>query len=279
MPNLRVRFAVPVLAWTIVGCGSDAMIAMDWPDAGTSTGSGGGGAGSTSSSGAGAGGHSGSTSTGGAGIGGGAGSASVPDGSAGSGGGADGSAPCVHDIDCPDHNVCGYPISDGCSANGRCFPASMAVCGAFLPGCACDGTSINTICTGYPNGYVSKPLRNTGACMDGGVVRPDAGFGPGPVILCPPSSADAANKTCSREGQDCSYAGTNCICGNASPRTNPPLWNCYVLPQGCPSSPPGVGSSCTQPGLRCDYGYCAGGAVLDCTNGSWQTGVGGVCPG
>ena len=62
MPSLRVLLAVPVLGWTIGGCGSDAMIAMDWPDGGASTGSGG-GPGSTSSDSVGAGGHSGSAST------------------------------------------------------------------------------------------------------------------------------------------------------------------------------------------------------------------------
>jgi hypothetical protein len=286
MTSLRVLLAVPVIGWTIVGCGSDAMIAMDYPDGGASTGSGG-RSGSTSSGGAGTSGPSGSTSTGGAGVGGAGtggagGSTSSPDGSAGSGSsGPDGSVACVNDIDCPSHSVCGYPESDGCSAKGRCFPASMAICDAISLGCACDGTSINTICNGYPAGYVSKPLRNTGACSssDSGGFHPEGGMGPGPVVLCPPTFADASNKTCTHEGQACPYAQGYCICGNSSPRTNPPLWSCAVPMQGCPISPPTVGSSCTQPGLRCDYGFCSGGALVDCTNGTWQKGVGGACPG
>jgi hypothetical protein len=186
--------------------------------------------------------------------------------------------------DCGTHRVCGYLASDGCSAKGTCFPASEVVRNAYSPGCACDGTEISVTCTGYPSGYISKPLRHTGLCTtsssDSGVFSPDAGFDSAPVMPpCPASYADALNKQCSQEGMDCSYPEANCICGNSSPPTTTPLWNCYTLAQGCPSSPPGIGSSCAQPSLRCDYGHCSGGAVLDCMNGSWQKGAGGFCPG
>ena len=39
---------------------------------------------------------------------------------------------------------------------------------------------------------------------------------------------------------------------------------------GCPEPRPRIGSSCTQPGLSCDYGSCTGGVLLQCTDGSWQ---------
>jgi hypothetical protein len=75
---------------------------------------------------------------------------------------------CAIDSDCANGGVCGYRESDGCSAAGSCFPAPGAVCLLYSPGCACDGSEISVACTGLPSGYVSKPLRHTGACVDGG---------------------------------------------------------------------------------------------------------------
>jgi hypothetical protein len=92
-------------------------------------------------------------------------SGTVPDGSGiGPDGGGAGSGACMTSADCAAGDVCGFPQADGCSAKGSCFPAPGAVCRAYSPGCACDGTEISVVCTGLPSGYLSKPLRHTGVC-------------------------------------------------------------------------------------------------------------------
>jgi hypothetical protein len=83
-----------------------------------------------------------------------------------------GGAPCSTNADCATDYVCGFAESDGCSAQGRCFMAPGAVCQAYAPGCACDGTEITIVCTGLPDGYVSKPLAHTGACGAQGCCPP-----------------------------------------------------------------------------------------------------------
>jgi hypothetical protein len=66
--------------------------------------------------------------------------------------------------DCDGDLVCAYLAADGCSAKGTCVDKQAATCNAISLGCACDGSSVNTICNGLPEGYVSKPLRHTGGC-------------------------------------------------------------------------------------------------------------------
>jgi hypothetical protein len=81
-----------------------------------------------------------------------------------------GGSVCASDADCPAGNVCGFYESDatGCRAAGSCFPAPAVICNVFSPGCACDGSEVNTICNGLPTGYARKALKHTGACVDGG---------------------------------------------------------------------------------------------------------------
>jgi hypothetical protein len=80
----------------------------------------------------------------------------------------DGGGACAKDADCGADQVCGFAVSDACSAAGQCFAAPGATCAAYSPGCACDGTTINVTCTGLPEGYVSAPLDHAGECSDGG---------------------------------------------------------------------------------------------------------------
>jgi hypothetical protein len=75
---------------------------------------------------------------------------------------------CAADRNCPSGHICGFADTAGCGIEGICFPAPEAICNAFVLGCACDGSEVNVICNGLPSGYVSKPLRHTGACVDGG---------------------------------------------------------------------------------------------------------------
>jgi hypothetical protein len=85
-------------------------------------------------------------------------------------GGVDaGGAPCVTSANCGANEICGFPESEACSAQGTCFQSAGATCMAYSAGCACDGTIINIVCNGLPGGYETKPLRHTGMCTgDGG---------------------------------------------------------------------------------------------------------------
>ena len=128
----------------------------------------------------------------------------------------DASSTCTVDADCGTGMVCGFPESVACSATGQCFPAPGATCTAWLPGCACDGTEINTTCTGLPTGYVTKPLHNAGPCTDDG------------GVICTSSFDCAADEVCGfPENAGCGYAG-----------------RCF----------PAVGSTCMafSPGCACD---------------------------
>jgi Cys-rich repeat protein len=116
-------------------------------------------------------------------------------------------APCMTDSDCGAGGVCGFLESLACSASGQCFPAPGAVCEAYLPGCACDGTEINIACTGMPAGYASKPLLHSGVCTDasppaeGGV---DAGGDAG-------SDACGAGIVTGPDSERCESAGGVCV--------------------------------------------------------------------
>jgi hypothetical protein len=126
-----------------------------------------------------------------------------------SGAGGNASGNCAQDADCGANQMCGFLASDACNAAGTCFPKPDFVCHAYSPGCACDGTGINVVCTGLPSGYVSKPLAHDGDCTsDGGkccpvgwsmypCTFPDGGAG----LACHnPAMGCASSSTC---GQSC----------------------------------------------------------------------------
>jgi hypothetical protein len=100
---------------------------------------------------------------------------------------------------------------------------------------------------------------------------------PAPVPACPPGTCPATyaqvpqGQGCTPEGLDCAYAEGQCNCAPTVPVSGPdPVWQCSMPAAGCPEPRPRIGSSCTQPGLSCDYGSCTGGVLLQCTDGSWQ---------
>jgi len=41
-------------------------------------------------------------------------------------------------------------------------------CKVLRPACGCDGTLVNLICSGLPDGFAPKPVAETGACPDTG---------------------------------------------------------------------------------------------------------------
>jgi hypothetical protein len=148
----------------------------------------------------------------------GTGGSSASGGSGGSGGtgtgatsGTGGGGACVTDTDCPSNGRCGYPAADGCSAKGQCFPQPGMVCNAFSPGCACDGTTINVICTGLPDGYVSAPLAHAGDC----------------------ATVDAGGSFPCGDSLTCDSATEYCKVGVGGPCCPPPSYSCEPIPGVC----------------------------------------------
>jgi hypothetical protein len=140
------RLVVPA-ALILAACGSSTSGGGQDGGAGDAAG------GSSGGSGSGSGGSSGSSSSGGS-------------------SGADASGgPCTTDAQCGSGSLCGFPVADGCSANGSCFATTGVTCQVYMAGCACDGTEVNLVCNGLPNGYASKPILHSGTCQSG----PEAG--------------------------------------------------------------------------------------------------------
>jgi hypothetical protein len=77
-------------------------------------------------------------------------------------------ATCSATKPCALGEVCGYAGVGVCSDTGSCYPGDLPVCDLYLAGCACDGTAVNTACTGLPTDVYAKPLSHAGACKDGG---------------------------------------------------------------------------------------------------------------
>jgi hypothetical protein len=121
----------------------------------------------------------------------------------------------VSDVDCPNNGLCGYPEAAGCAANGVCFASPGAICQAFSPGCACDGSLINVACTGLPSGYFSKALRHTGECTS---VSDSGTSADGGACLISASSYD---QSCTIDS-DCrmvssgNYCSATCLCGGSA---------------------------------------------------------------
>jgi|HubBroStandDraft_6_1064221.scaffolds.fasta_scaffold330402_2 hypothetical protein len=216
MRTLCFVFASSVLELALAGCSGTAFIAStDGGSGSTSSGSASSGSLSSGS------GESGVASSGSGGSGvatsgiGGSGVA-TSGGTAGSGSSSSGSgsSACVTDADCPSNAICGYPEAAGCSATGVCFVSQGAVCLAFSPGCACDGSQINVACTGLPSGYYSKPLRHTGECTTG----IDSGASDGGACVISASSYD---QSCTIDS-DCrvvssgNYCSAMCLCGGSA---------------------------------------------------------------
>jgi hypothetical protein len=192
MRTLHFVFACSVLGLGLAGCSSPAYIASD--DGGT-----------------GSGGSGGATSgVGGSGI-------ATSGGTTGSGSSSSGvgSGSCVSDADCPNNGLCGYPEAASCAATGVCFESPGAVCLAFSPGCACDGSQINVACTGLPSGYFSKALLHTGECTS--VSDSGASADGGACVI----STSSYNQSCSVDS-DCrpvsagNYCSATCLCGGSA---------------------------------------------------------------
>ncbi len=122
------------------------------------------------------------------------------------GGSGGGTGTCTVSSDCPAQGVCGFAISDACNATGQCFPPPGAVCEAYSPGCACDGTEISVVCTGLPDGYTEKPLAHPGSCS--------VDFACGDSLTC-----NSANQYCK--------------VATGGPCCSPPSYSCEPIPAAC----------------------------------------------
>ncbi len=211
MRALRFVFASSVLGWGLTGCSGPAFIASDDGGSGSAS-SGSASSGGTSSGSASSGGGSGVATSGGGGSG-----VATSGGTTGSGSSSSGSGSrsCVSDVDCPNNGLCGYPEAAACAATGVCFQSPGAICNAFSPGCACDGSQINVACTGLPSGYVSKPLRHTGECTS--VSDSGASADGGACVI----SASNYDQSCTIDS-DCrmvssgNYCSASCLCGGSA---------------------------------------------------------------
>jgi hypothetical protein len=70
---------------------------------------------------------------------------------------------CRSAAECAKSQMCAFPAADGCFAQGTCMAIDPVKCNAVVLGCACDGSKVNIVCTGLPNGYLMKPVRDPAA--------------------------------------------------------------------------------------------------------------------
>jgi hypothetical protein len=169
----------------------------------------------------------------------------------------------------------GLGANSSSSGAGNIGSSSGPASSGSSSGSGSSGSSSGPASSGSSSGSSSSGSGGTAsdasAAYDAPIVDAPS-LGPGPVILCPPSyTAVTMNKLCSPEGRQCPYPEGHCDCARTSPATATyPVWQCFALTAGCPEAPAGIGSSCSQPGLVCDYGACAGSVALYCASGSWH---------
>jgi hypothetical protein len=180
-------------------------------------------------------------------------------------GSADGSAPCAHDSDCGQNQLCAFKATDGCQAEGHCFerlpPGPQ--CNAYQPGCACDGTQVGLVCGPYPSGYADRPVLHVGVCEGIDAGQGDASAGGGCGVTCDrgsvcvvtvssggacqlPDDAGACPPGTQKQGGCCVFSST--------------AYACHLLPAACGGTP-----SCGCASSLCSC-ICQGvsGNQLDC---------------
>lgn len=136
-------------------------------------------------------------------------------------------AECSVNADCGTGKACAFASADGCGAKGKCVERAGESCLAFIAGCACDGTEITTECTGLPQGYVSKPLRDKGACAGpGGSKKP-----------CTSHSDCTPDEACAFEASEGCDAKGKCI-GKGGPA-------CAMFVEGCACDGTAITTECT----------------------------------
>ena len=151
--------------------------------------------------------------------------------------------------------------SDG--GGGGC-PASPPTVGA-----ACSPANMQCEYGSNPNPNCNQLF----GCTSSGWVNQSSGAACPPSNLCPSSYASVpAGQNCSPDTLTCAYPEGECICTTnlGGPQSQTAQWDCIPATNGCPSPRPDIGTSCSQPGLDCNYGACGGGVDLVCKDGRWQ---------
>jgi hypothetical protein len=186
------------------------------------------------------------------------------------------------------NQVCAFLASQGCGATGTCvWPTSGPQCLAYAPGCACDGSQINTACNGLPSGYETNPLLHSGPCfVDAGIAKdseggPPVGTSDASMPACPPGEPSPGVTCPSTTTGYCYYSGRRiCSCdypGGVPGLTN--LWACGTVSADCPLPAVKQGDPCSVSAQRCNYDFrgCAvspGGCVC---SGGLASGLHWVC--
>ncbi|HEX8794568.1 MAG TPA: hypothetical protein VF765_26665 [Polyangiaceae bacterium] len=155
--------------------------------------------------------------------------------------------------------------SSGIGGGGGC-PGSLP-----RPGSACSPSGISCEYGSDPNPQCDVIVTCRGSS---GWSAPPPGFNCVPGT-CPASYASVPQgQDCSPQGLDCAYPEGQCNCAQTVPVTRPnPVWQCSTPASGCPEPRPREGTTCTSPGLTCDYGACRGGVSLECSDGYWRVAV------
>jgi hypothetical protein len=125
--------------------------------------------------------------------------------SSGTSSGADASGgPCTTDAQCGAGHSCGFAVADGCGAAGSCFATMGVTCQLYMAGCACDGSEVNLVCNGLPDGYASRPVLHSGTCQGGleagADCAPDAGDCAAGLKCCYPCGIPGCHNQCLQPG-------------------------------------------------------------------------------
>ena len=120
-----------------------------------------------------------------------------------------------------------------------------------MAGCACDGSAINLVCTGLPNGYASKPFAHTGACSDagggGGACKTDGDCGAGQIYGFPESDGCSAAGACFPAPEVvCNAYSPGCACDGSEVNIA-----CNGLPSGYAPRPLAHQGACADGGAPC----------------------------
>jgi hypothetical protein len=84
-------------------------------------------------------------------------------------GGAPVGAPCMQTTDCGGEELCGFPIDQGCNAQGVCVFEDFSCPTDGPVVCGCDGAPVGLACI-YGAGYAPLPVVSTtpGCLPEGG---------------------------------------------------------------------------------------------------------------
>jgi hypothetical protein len=162
----------------------------------------------------------------------------------------------------------GSGASSGSSSGSGSCPASEPPAGAT---CKDNGLDCE---------YGSNPdlsCNSLASCENNVWSYPDGTDPNCPINTCPVTyDRITPGGRCDTAGSSCAYPAGTCSCGSEGPPmisidggVGGPTWHCAPATAACPSPRPRIGTPCSGT-QSCDYGACAGGIALMCTDGTWQ---------